>query len=305
MKRTAAQKTIRNAPSADAKKTKPSNVVETRPIIHVLSDSTANLPRHMLMALLTQYPPNSVEVRYIPFVRDQERLTTALANISGKPNIVCHAIISTSLKAMIAEHCRRADVPAYDLTGGLADFLSQSTGLQPGSSVTALHPIDDAYRQRIGAMEFTLCHDDGLGIESLAEADIVLAGVSRTSKTPTSILLAQQGFRTANVSLAMGVDVPASLLAVPKGKVVGLVISPTQLALIRARRQNAWNMTQTSYDEPGNVSKEVAWSRSLFQKQGWPILDVTDQAVEETAARVIDLLGLNAGKKPGASWELA
>jgi len=187
---------------------------------------------------------------------------------------------------------------------GRLSYLKKSTGLKQGPSVKALHPIDDAYRQRIGAMEFTLNHDDGLGIESLCDADIVLAGVSRTSKTPTSILLAQQGYRTANVSLAVGVDVPASLLAVPKSKVIGLIISPTQLSLIRARRQQAWKMSQTSYDHPDNVIKEIAWSRALFQRQGWPILDVTDQAVEETAARVIQILGLTAGTAPDASCDL-
>ena len=173
------------------------------PTLHVLSDSTANLPRHMVMALLTQFPPDSVKVRFHTFIRDKNRLMEVLAGITGKPNVICHAVISADLKTAIASHAKSADVPCYDLTGGIIEFLERATGVAPCSDIKALHPIDQAYRQRIGAMEFTLNHDDGLGFETLHEADIVLAGVSRTSKTPTSILLAQQGYRTANVSLAM------------------------------------------------------------------------------------------------------
>jgi len=275
-----------------------------KPTIHVLSDSTANLPRHMMMALLTQFPANSIDLRFETFIRTEDRLKLVLANTTAKSDVICHAIISPVLKRKIASHCRSKKIPCHDLTGGIVRFLQRATGIELCSNVKALHPIDDAYRQRISAMEFTLNHDDGLGTETLNDADVVLVGVSRTSKTPTSILLAQQGYRTANVSLAMGVDVPQSVLAVPKGKVIGLVISPAQLAVIRARRQAAWNMNQTSYNEPANVAKEVAWSRSLFVRQGWPILDVTDQAVEETAARVVSLLGTAAARKSDIACDL-
>jgi len=273
---------------------KPKAAARAKPIIHVLSDSTANLPRHMMAALLTQFPPNSADVRFATFVRTETRLEEVLRDISGPGHVVCHAVISPGMKQQIELHCAACGIPSYDLTGGIVHFLQQAIGVAPVSNLNALHPIDDAYRQRIGAMEYTLNHDDGLGVDTLHEADVVLAGVSRTSKTPTSILLAQQGYRTANVSLAKGVDVPVSLLALPKDKVIGLVISPSQLAMIRARRQAAWKMAETSYNQPDNVASEVAWSRNLFQRQGWPVLDVTDQAVEETAARVIELLGRQA-----------
>jgi regulator of PEP synthase PpsR (kinase-PPPase family) len=144
-------------------------------------------------------------------------------------------------------------------------------------------------------MEFTLCHDDGLGLETLADADVVLAGVSRTSKTPTSILLAQQGYRAANVSLATGIAPPAELLALPRHKVIGLIMQPAQLALIRERRQTAWRMAATAYSGGESVADELAWCRKLFREQGWAVLDVTDQAVEETAARIAEQVGPPAG----------
>ena len=263
---------------------------KTKPVIHVLSDSTANLSRHMLTAVLTQFPADSVRLEFHSFTRTADQIDAAIGQLKGKA-IVCHALVSPELKARVAKICKAGKFPAHDLTGGLATFLKDATGLKPQLDIKALHRIDKAYRQRIGAMEFTLNHDDGLGLDTLRDADIVLVGVSRTSKTPTSILLAQQGYRAANVSLAIGIDPPPQLLAMPKEKVIALVISPTQLALIRAHRQRTWEMRQTSYDEPRSVAKEVNWCKSLFQKQGWKTIDVTDQAVEETAARVIEARG--------------
>jgi hypothetical protein len=266
-------------------------MAKTKPTIHVLSDSTANLSRHMLTAVLTQFPPDSVHVTYHSFVRTDEKVDAAIGKLKGTNALVCHALVSPELKQRVEKLCKAARIPAHDLTGGLATFLQESTGLEPHRDVNALHKIDSAYRKRIGAMEFTLNHDDGLGLDTIHEADIVLVGVSRTSKTPTSILLAQQGFRAANVSLAQGIEPPSQLLALPKEKVVALVISPSQLALIRAHRQRTWEMRQTTYDEPRSVAKEIAWAKALFQKQGWKVIDVTDQAVEETAARVIEARG--------------
>lgn len=268
---------------------------KAKPVIHVLSDSTANLSRHMLTAVLTQFPPDSVELVFHSFTRTPEQVDQTIGQLKGKA-IVCHALVSPELKQRVAALCTKTKLPHHDLTGPLATFLQEATGLPPQRDVNALHRIDSAYRRRIGAMEWTLNHDDGLGIDTIHEADIVLAGVSRTSKTPTSILLAQQGYRTANVSLANGIDPPPQLLAMPKHKVIGLVISPSQLVLIRAHRQKTWEMRQTSYDEPRAVAKELAWAKSLFAKQGWKVIDVTDQAVEETAARVIEARGPIEGK---------
>ena len=264
-----------------------------KPVIHVVSDSTANLPRHTLTAMLTQFPQGCVEIRFHPFTKTVTDFRRAIGHSFAKGDAVCHAVISTTMKRSIEGFCKKERIACYDLTAGIVGFLNQVTGIKPRNDLKALHPIDQAYRQRIGAMEFTLNHDDGLGVETLHDADIVLAGVSRTGKTPTSILLAQQGYRVANVSLAMGVPFPAELLALPRRKVIALTINPSQLAMIRARRQAAWRMTQTSYDEPDSVSQEIAWCRNQFMQHGWSVLDVTDQAVEETAARIVGLVGLS------------
>jgi [pyruvate, water dikinase]-phosphate phosphotransferase / [pyruvate, water dikinase] kinase len=257
----------------------------------VISDSTGNLARHMLTAVLTQFPPHSISVWYENFVRTSERLKSLMQEAKARKAVVCHAMVFSKLKSRIKKDCAAARLRCYDLTGGLVTFLEQSSRVASSDNVLALHQLDESYRRRIGAMEFTLSHDDGLGLDTLHEADVVLVGVSRTSKTPTSILLAQQGYLAANVSLALGVRPPAQLLAVPKRKIVGLTISPSQLVVIRARRQIAWGMPQTDYGRPDQVEDEVSWCRSLFREHGWSTLDVTDQAVEETAAKVISIIG--------------
>jgi regulator of PEP synthase PpsR (kinase-PPPase family) len=272
------------------------------PIIYVLSDSTGNLARHMLAAFITQFPDDSVATQFHTFIRGEHRLDEVLKRIEARPGAVAHAMVSDPFKKKIADFCRHNKLPHCDLTGGVVKFLSHATGHPPRSDLASLHRLDEGYQRRIGALEFTLAHDDGLGLSTIGDADVVLAGVSRTGKTPTSIYLAQQGYCVANVALAMEVPPPPELLQLRAKKVVGLVISPEQLVMIRTRRETDWKMARTSYGEPGHVARELAWARQLFSRCGWPILDVTDQAIEETAAKIIELLGISAGPQTGASF---
>jgi regulator of PEP synthase PpsR (kinase-PPPase family) len=261
--------------------------------LYVLSDSTGNLARHMLATYVTQFPDGTFAVQMKPFVNERRRLENAFDIISSHPGIVLHAAVSPELKNEITARCRRLDVACCDLTGATMEFLAKAARVEPLRDPRRLHRVDNAYYGRINAMSFTLEHDDGLGLDTLASANIVLAGVSRTGKTPTSIYLAMLGYRVANVSLAMQVEPPRPLLDLPPGKAVGLIIDPRQLAEIRTRRQTGWQMTQTGYNDPRGVQEELEWSRRLFARVHIPILDVTDQAIEETAARILDLLALS------------
>jgi [pyruvate, water dikinase]-phosphate phosphotransferase / [pyruvate, water dikinase] kinase len=273
--------------------------------LYVLSDSTGGLARHMLAAFMTQFPTDAFAVHFHTFIRGEHRLGEILEIIRARPGAICHAMVSDAFKRTIAAFCRKTGLAQCDLTGGVVDFLAAAAGVPPQCDVAALHRMDEAYRKRIGAIEYTIAHDDGLGLSTLSDADIVLAGVSRTGKTPTSIYLAQQGYRVANVSLALEVAPPPELLS-PRGrKVVGLVINPQQLVMIRTRRETNWGMERTTYGDPAHVAREIAWARQLFVRQGWPLLDVTDQAIEETAAKVIEALGLAGGAAdPSAGAEL-
>jgi [pyruvate, water dikinase]-phosphate phosphotransferase / [pyruvate, water dikinase] kinase len=272
-----------------------------RPVIYVLSDSTGNLARHMLTAFLTQFEANTLSVHFKTFIRSEAQLNDVLDKARGDQAVVCHAMVSPRFKKDIASFCRKANLPCADLTGGIVEFLARHTGVAAITDVEALHRLDAAYRQRIGALEFTLSHDDGLGTDTLDEADIVLVGVSRTSKTPTSIFLAQQGYRVANVSLALEVDPPPQLLALPPGRIVGLTINPEQLVLIRTRRESAWRMSGSAYGDPDRVSREVEAARRLFAQHHWPVLNITDQAIEETAAKIVEILKPKCRTAAGAS----
>jgi [pyruvate, water dikinase]-phosphate phosphotransferase / [pyruvate, water dikinase] kinase len=230
-------------------------------------------------------------VRRWMFLSDESRVRKTLEDLRKEPGIVLHAVVDPASKQAISEFCREQSWQACDLTGQFVDFLSSASGIRPTPNVHRLHDMSDRYQARMKALEFTLEHDDGLGLDTIHEAQVVLVGVSRTSKTPTSIYLGQQGYRVANYALAMESPVPQQLLALKKN-VVGLLIDPRTLAEIRTNRNVEWRMTETSYNEPESVSKEIAWSRQLFQKQGWNTLDVTDQAIEETAARIVHMLDL-------------
>jgi [pyruvate, water dikinase]-phosphate phosphotransferase / [pyruvate, water dikinase] kinase len=260
--------------------------------IYILSDSTGNLGRHVVTALLTQFPPDTFKIHSRNFLRTPEQVGAALDELPRSGGIVFHAVVSLDSKRLIEKRCRAIKLPVRDLTGPLMEFLSDAVNVKPVTSAQFHHHIDAAYHRRVRALEFTLEHDDGLGLETLGEADIILVGVSRTSKTPTSVYLAQLGYRVANIALAMQVAPPRQLLELNRRNVVGLVIQPRVLAEIRARRQQQWRMEPTSYTDPTEVAREVSWSRELFTRQNWPILDITNQALEETAARVVQALNL-------------
>ena len=258
----------------------------------------------MLAAFLTQFPSDALSLRCEAFVRTPMRARQVLEMAKAEHAAVCHAMVSDELKELVNKYCHRAKLPCRDLTGGIMDFLTRATGLKPSPNLRSLHRIDEEYHRRIGALEFTLEHDDGLGLDTLHEADIVLAGISRTSKTPTSIYLAQQGYRVANVSLALEVDPPGELLAMPATKVIGLLINSEQLVLIRTHRQTEWRMQKTSYGDPAHVAREIAWTRRLFNESGWRSLDVTDQAIEETAAKITAIVGPPRSRGNAAAAEL-
>jgi len=287
-----AKRPARSNAAGTKKKTAPAASPRLFQIIHLLSDSTGNLGQHMLSAFLTQFPGRAFDVRRHNFLSTPALVKGALEKVRQTPGMVLHAFVSAESKAMVAAEGAELSLPTLDLTGDFVHFLSEHSGISPKTDVKLLHDISEEYHRRIKALEFTLEHDDGLGLETIGEADVVLVGVSRTSKTPTSIFLAQQGLKVANVSLAKAVTPPAALMTVKREKVVGLLIDPLRLAEIRTNRQHSWGMNDTSYNEMDTVREEVEWSRRLFAGRGWATLDVTRRAVEETAGKIVDLLKL-------------
>ena len=230
-------------------------------------------------------------------VRSPRQLERVLQEIEGTPGVVLHTIVDKDLRAALEQGCRELEmtcVAALDpLVGALARYLGASLSTRVG----AQHALDNDYFNRMDALNYAIGHDDGQGTQDLEAADVVLVGVSRTSKTPTSIYLAHRGVRAANVPLVPGADPPAQLFTLKRAVVVGLTVSPDRLVQIRRNRLiNLREERGGDYVEMESVREEIIRARRLFEKHGWPVIDVTRRSVEETAAAVINVMTAGGGQ---------
>ena len=271
--------------------------------LHILSDATGNLARHMINAVLTQFPGITLAQNYHLMLDQPGKLRDELKRIKGGHSLVFHAMIEPAMKRIVDETCEKRGIPHYDLTGSLVRFLADWTGTEPINEHAALHRVNAGYFKRIDAMEFTAMHDDSQGLDTLAMADIVLVGLSRVSKSPTATFLGAQGWKVANVAIAPQTGLPPQLLSLRGKKVVAFTCIPRLLHDVRSRRiassqkvaQKA-GAAEIAYSEMRAVIREVMWAEGLFRKHGWPVVDITNRTVEENGTRVLQLLGLEDHK---------
>ena len=279
----------------------------TRLHLHLLSDSTGETLEMIAKAALAQFEGADVDRHFWPMVRSQQHLDRIMGEITRNPGLVLFTLANMDIRERLEAKCRDAGlatVSALDeVTRRLSSLLGQEAHARPGRQ----HRMDEAYFARVEAIQFTIAHDDGLLWEEWEEADIVLAGVSRTSKTPTSIYLANRGFRTANIPIVVESPPPKTLFGLKRPLVVGLTTSPDRLIQIRRNRLLSLNQApETDYVDQDRVEKELKFARRMFADNGWPVIDVTRRSIEETAAAVINLVnerqsGLskgNTGPKP-------
>ena len=205
--------------------------------------------------------------------------------------MVMHTIVDDNLRTLLEDGCRRLDMPCIAALDPLVSALSRYLGASLTRRVGVQHALDTDYFNRMDALNYAIGHDDGQGGQELDQADVVLVGVSRTSKTPTCIYLAHRGIRAANVPLVPGAPVPEKLNQLEMALIVGLTISPDRLIQIRRNRLLSLRENRdTSYTDMEAVREEVVQARRLYERQGWPVIDVTRRSVEETAAAVLNLL---------------
>jgi hypothetical protein len=265
--------------------------------VHLVSDSTGETLNAMAKAVCARFD-NVLPIEHIySLVRSQRQLERVLVEIEGAPGVVLHTIVDSNLRAALEQGCRELDltcVAALDpLVGALARYLGASLSTRVG----AQHALDNDYFNRMDALSYAIGHDDGQGTQDLEAADVVLVGVSRTSKTPTSIYLAHRGIRAANVPLVPGAEPPAQLFGLKRAIVVGLTVSPDRLIQIRRNRLlNLREERESAYIELESVRDEIVRARRMFEKYGWPVIDVTRRSVEETAAAVINVLTAGGGQ---------
>lgn len=258
--------------------------------LHLLSDSTGETLEMVAKAALAQFDAADVIRHFWPMVRSQQHLDRIIGDIAANPGLVLFTLVNDEMRDLLEEKCRGLGLPAVAaldaVTGALENALGQEAKGRPGRQ----HALDDAYFARVDAIQFTIAHDDGIGWEEWEDADIVLAGVSRSSKTPTSIYLANRGYKVANIPIVVESPPPTALFGLVRPLVVGLTTAPERLVQVRRNRLLTLNQTpDTAYVDSERVAREVQYARRMFADNGWPVIDVTRRSIEETAAAVINL----------------
>ena len=235
-----------------------------------------------------------------PMVRSKRQLDLALNEISESPGVVLYTLLDDDLIATLETRCRELGLPCMSILGPVLRLFQSYLGTETGHRVGAQHVLNAEYFQRIDALNYTMVHDDGQHVEGLNDADVVLIGVSRTSKTPTSIYLANRGVKTGNVPLVPGVPLAPEVERLNGPLVVGLYASPERIVQIRENRLLGLkaHRDDSQYIDKNAVAEEVAYSRRLCAKHQWPSIDVTRRSIEETAAAVMKLL-MEKRRRPG------
>jgi [pyruvate, water dikinase]-phosphate phosphotransferase / [pyruvate, water dikinase] kinase len=257
--------------------------------LHLISDSTGETLITVSRAAAAQYA-RLLPVEHVhPLVRNQKQLDRVLADIEQSPGIVLYTLLQENLAAKLEEKCRALGVPCLSILGPVLHMFQAYLGAESTHKVGAQHTLNADYFRRIDALNYTMMHDDGQHADDLEEADVLLIGVSRTSKTPTSIYLANRGVKTANVPLVPGIPLPPGIETLKRPLVVGLYASPERIVQIRQNRLLGLKAHRDGdkYIDQQAVAEEVATSRRLCAKHNWPLIDVTRRSIEETAAAVL------------------
>jgi regulator of PEP synthase PpsR (kinase-PPPase family) len=259
--------------------------------LHLVSDATGETLIAISRAVAAQYEGVSAIEHVYPLVRTASQLDRVISEIEMAPGIVLYTLVEQELAGRLDKICQDLGCPSMSVLNPVLNLFQSYLGAASSARPGAQHMLNAEYFKRIDAMNFTMMHDDGQLTDDLGSADVVLVGVSRTSKTPTSIYLANRGVRTANIPLVPGVPLPPQLDDLRKPLIVGLVAAPERIVQIRQNRLLSLKAGDDSpYVDREAVAEEVANSRKLCARRGWPVIDVTRRSIEETAAAVLDLL---------------
>ena len=271
----------------------------TRFHLHLVSDSTGDTVHSVARACLVQFEDTDAIEHIWSMIRTATQIERVISGVAANPGVVLYTLVNEALRQPLIEGCRKLQVPAIPVLdpviGALASYLGrQSRGL-PGQQ----HMLDSEYFHRIDAMTFALNHDDGQSLWGLNDADVVLVGVSRTSKTPTCIYLANRGIKAANVPIVPGVPLPQEIFELTRPLVVGLTNDPDRLIQVRTQRLASLHSggERSEYTDLAKVREEVTQARRLFTEQNWPVIDVSRRSIEETAAAILKLHARKHGEE--------
>jgi [pyruvate, water dikinase]-phosphate phosphotransferase / [pyruvate, water dikinase] kinase len=260
--------------------------------LHLVSDATGETLITVARAAAAQYVSVSPVEHVYPLVRTRKQIDRVLGEIEEFPGIVLYTLLDEELTGLLENKCTELGLPCRSILGPVLRVFQSYLGTESTHRAGAQHVLNAEYFKRIDALNFTMMHDDGQQADNLEAADVVLVGVSRTSKTPTSIYLANRGVKTANVPLVPGMTLPPLLEQLNRPLVVGLFASPERIVQIRQNRLLGLNVHREDdqYIDRQAVAEEIAYSRKLCTRHNWPLIDVTRRSIEETAAAVMALL---------------
>lgn len=258
--------------------------------LHLVSDATGETLNAVAKAATVQYADFQPVEHSHSLVRNAAQLDAVVADIEQNPGIVLYTMVNSKMRQTLEDKCAGIGVPIVSVLDPVTACLSTYLNAKSTPQVGGQHALNAEYFKRIDALNFTMMHDDGQLADGLSDADVVLVGISRTSKTPTSIYLANRGIKTANVPLVLGVPLPTQLDNIGNALVVGLVASAERIVQIRRNRLLSLNeRDETDYVDKKKIAEELTFARKICSSRGWPVIDVTRKSIEETAASVLNL----------------
>ena len=271
--------------------------MKANPIIYAVSDSIGETAESVVKATVSQFSEEKFDVTRIPYVKDKAQIDKIIAEAAQHKAVICHTIVSPELREHIADKALAMDVQVVDVLGPMIKSVEKATGMLPKNQAGLIHSLDHEYFKRVEAVEFAVKYDDGKNPMGLLKADVVIIGVSRTSKTPLSMYLAHKRIKVANVPLVPELAPPEELFKVPPHKVVGLLIDPFKLNEIRAERLKTMGLSDSAvYADMKRIGEELEYAKGIMRRIHCPIINVANRAIEETAGIILEYVKKNQEK---------
>ena len=267
--------------------------------VYQVSDSTGETLDRIFLAVKAQFSNFQCKTIHFSFTRTENQIDKIVSKCKTEKNIIIlYTIVDSGISKYLFSKCKKNNIPCFEILGNLISSFSKLLNKEPSRLPSGQHVLDDEYYKRIEAVQFTITHDDGRIISDLDKSDVILVGISRTSKTPTSIYLANRGYKTSNIPIIPNRNLPLELIKCSKKTcIVGLICDPVRLSDVRRNRAQSMHEDRPGqYIDEKEITNELENSKKLFKKHNWPIIDVTRKSVEETAASVIKIFDILSSK---------
>ena len=266
------------------------NEIEKELTIHFVSDSTGETIDAAVVAVMAQFPEVRKKEYFWPMVRTEEQIQEILEKTLANPGLVVYSILNDKNRKELEKGCEKQKIPSISPLDGLLDTIKDNLSITQTKIAGGQHKLNENYLKRIDAFDYAMQHDDGQKVSTMKDADIILVGVSRTSKTPTSIYLANKGFKVGNIPLISNNPLPEEVISFTKPLIIGLIKDPRALMHIRQTRLKLIGENHTTqYADINNIKLEIIQARKIFTKYAWPSIDVSRRSVEETSASIIQI----------------